>query len=103
MTVMDERAAAPASSVTPVPTPDHLMDAPLDVLLAEFRVDVSVLPIPDRRFTGGTCVRKDGTMLFVFREGQPPVEREMITRAMLGKALRVPMPELPAPYQLTEL
>ncbi|MER6350611.1 hypothetical protein ABT186_01845 [Streptomyces sp. NPDC001634] len=85
------------------PTVDHLMDAPLPQLLAEFRVDVSVLPIPDRTFTGGTYVRKDGSMLFVFREGQPPVEREMITRAMLGKALRVPMPDLPAPYQLTEL
>lgn len=79
------------------------MDAPLDVLLAEFRVDVSELPIPDRSFTGGTYVRKDGSMLFVFREGQMAAEREMITRAMLGKALRVPLPELPAPYQLTEL
>lgn len=85
------------------PTVDHLMDAPLEVLLAEFRVEVSELPIPDRAFTGATYVRKDGTILFVFREGQPSVEREMITRAMLGKALRVSMPDLPAPYQLTEL
>lgn len=85
------------------PSVDHLMDAPLDALLAEFRVDVSVLPIPDRAFTGGTYVREDGSMLFVFREGQPAVEREMITRAMLGKALRVPLPDLPDLYQLTEL
>lgn len=93
---------APAPAQTK-PSVDHLMDAPLDTLLAEFRADVSVLPVPDRAFTGGTYVREDGSMLFVFREGQPPVEREMITRAMLGRALRVPMPELPDLYQLSEL
>lgn len=102
MTVLDRCVVAPASSATP-PTVDHLMNAPLDVLFAEFRVDVSVLAIPDRSFTGGTYVHRDGSMLFVFREGQPLVEREMITRAMLGRALRVPLPQLPAPYQLTEL
>ncbi|PAZ15642.1 hypothetical protein CLM62_12665 [Streptomyces sp. SA15] len=87
----------------PVPTVDHLMDAPLNSLLAEFRVDVSELPIEDPGFTGGTYVRRDGTMLFAMRRGQPAAEREMIARAMLGAALRVPMPPLPEPYQLTEL
>lgn len=82
---------------------DRLLTAPLDELLAEFRVDVSELPIEDRTFTGGTYVRKDGTMLFALRQGQPAAEREMIARAMLGRALRVPMPPLPDLYQLTEL
>lgn len=85
------------------PTTDHLLDAPLPDLLAEFRVDVTELPIPDRTFTGGTYVRPDGSLLFALRQGQPAAEREMISRAMLGRALRVPMPELPEPYQLTEM
>ncbi len=93
---------APATSATP-PTVDRLLDAPLDELLAEFRVDVVTSSITDPTFTGGTYVRRDGTMLFAMRRGQSATEREMLARAMLGAALRVPMPELPAPYQLTEL
>jgi hypothetical protein len=89
----------PATSVTTA----HLLDAPLPQLLAEFRVDVTELPIADRGFTGGTYVRRDGSMLFAMRAGQPHAEREMIARAMLGRVLRVPMPELPAPYQLSEV
>lgn len=84
-------------------TTDYLLDTPLPRLLAEFRVDMSELPIEDRSFAGGTYVREDGSMLFAMRQGQPAAEREMIARAMLGKALRVPMPPLPEPYQLTEL
>lgn len=84
-------------------TADHLLDTPLPQLLAEFRVDVSELPIQDPDFTGGTYVRDDGSLLFAMREGQPAAEREMIARAMLGEALRVPMPPLPEPYQLTVL
>jgi hypothetical protein len=84
------------------PTVDHLLDAPLDDLLAEFRIDVSTVEA-DPTFTGGTYVRKDGSLLFVMREGQPVAEREMIARSMLGAALRVPVPPLPEMYQLTEL
>lgn len=98
--------ATPGSvgTATPVtrPTVDHLMDTPLADLLTEFRVDVSTVEA-DPGFTGGTYVRKDGSMLFVFRAGQPTAEREMIARAMLGRVLRVPMPELPDLYQLTEM
>lgn len=102
MTLLDERAAAPAAYVTH-PMTDHLLDTPLPQLLAEFRVDVSELPISDPGFTGGTYVRDDGSLFFAMREGQPAAEREMIARAMLGEALRVPMPELPEPYRLTVL
>jgi hypothetical protein len=102
MTLLDERAVAPASFVTR-PTTDHLLDTPLPQLLAEFRVDVSELPIDEPGFTGGTYIRGDGSMLFAMREGQPAAEREMIARAMLGEALRVPMPPLPEPYRLTVL
>lgn len=97
-----QSTATPAHPRSAITT-DHLLDAPLPELLAEFRVDVSELPIPDRTFTGGTYVRDDGSMLFAMRKGQPAAEREMIARAMLGEALRVPMPPLPEPYQLTVL
>lgn len=100
MTLATQSAPAPASFVTH-PMTDHLLDTPLPQLLAEFRVDVSELPIDDPGFSGGTYVRDDGSMLFAMRQGQPAAEREMIARAMLGEALRVPMPPLPAPYELT--
>lgn len=93
------QAPAPAQRK---PSVDHLMDTPLPQLLAEFRVDVSVLET-DRGFTGGAYVRGDGSMLFVRPAGRPEAEWEMIARSMMGRALRVPMPELPDLYQLTEL
>ncbi|MEV7034579.1 hypothetical protein AB0N99_30660 [Streptomyces sp. NPDC093272] len=101
-TLAPTRAAARATSAT-APTADRLLDAPLDELLAEFGVDLVVSSITDPGFTGGTYVREDGSVLFAMRRGQPASEREMLARAMLGAVLRVPMPALPAPYQLTEL
>jgi hypothetical protein len=81
---------------------DHLLDTPLPQLLAEFGVDVSVLET-DPGFTGGTYVRDDGSLLFVKPAGRPVAEWEMMARSMLGQALRVPMPKLPEPYQLSDL
>jgi hypothetical protein len=83
-------------------TVDHLMDTPLPQLLAEFGVEVSTLET-DAGFTGGAYVRADGSLLFVRPAGRPAAEWEMIARSMLGRALRVPMPELPGLYELTEL
>ncbi|MYR84055.1 hypothetical protein GTY41_03625 [Streptomyces sp. SID685] len=76
------------------------MDTPLSQLLAEFSVDVSILEA-GLGFTGGTYVRDDGSVLFVRPAGRPDVEWEMMARAMLGRLLRVPMPQLPEPYRLT--
>ncbi|MFJ3812252.1 hypothetical protein ACIPWE_38555 [Streptomyces sp. NPDC090073] len=92
------------SVATPAPavSPDHLLDAPLPQLLAEHRVDVSTLEA-DPGFTGGAYVRADGSMLFVRPAGRPDAEWEMVARSMLGRALRVPMPDLPELYQLSEL
>jgi hypothetical protein len=87
---------------TPLST-DHLLDAPLAELLEEFGVDVAVSRITDPTFTGATAIRPDGSLLFLRPPARPDAEWEMLARAMLGRALDVPMPELPAPYQLTEL
>ena len=92
--------AAPARLPLAALSTDHLMDTPLDDLLAEFSVDVSTIPA-DSGFTGGTYVRDDGSVLFVRPAGRPEAEWEMLARAMLGRLLGVPMPELPEPYQLT--
>jgi hypothetical protein len=84
-------------------TTDYLLDAPLAELLAEFGVDVMVSRITDPTFTGATAIRPDGSLLFLRPPARPDAEWEMLARAMLGKVLRVPMPELPAPYELTAL
>lgn len=82
------------------PSVDRLLDTPLPQLLAEFGVDVSVLET-DPGFTGGAYVRDDGSLLFVRPSGRPEAEWEMMARAMLGRLLRVPLPELPEMYQLS--
>lgn len=94
-------AQAPAVAQTK-PTADHLLDTELPQLLAEFAVDVSVLET-DPGFTGGAYVRGNGSLLFVRPAGRPEAEWEIVARAMLGQALRVPMPDLPALYELSEL
>ncbi|MGX1254140.1 hypothetical protein RKD48_006651 [Streptomyces ambofaciens] len=84
------------------PTPERLMNAPLDALLAEFDVDVTEIEA-DPGFTGGTFRRPDGSLLFVKPAGRPVAEWELMARAMLGRALRVQLPPLPSLYELTEL
>lgn len=91
------------TALRPAPSTAHLLDTPLPDLLTEFRVDVSELQVDEPKFTGGTYIRPDGTMLFAMPAGQNRWEREMVARSMLGQALHVQMPPLPAPYQLTEL
>lgn len=82
---------------------DHLLDAPLGELLEEFGVEVTTSSIQDPSFTGAAVVRADGSLLFTRPPGRPEAEWEITARAMLGHVLQVPMPELPAPYQVTEL
>lgn len=79
------------------------MNSPLPELLAEFRVDVVDSGISDAGFTGGAFVRKDGSLLLARPTGRPTAEWEIAARALLGQALRVPLPPLPSPFQVTEL
>jgi hypothetical protein len=94
--------AAPVRLTPAALSTDHLLDTPLPQLLAEFAIDVSVLKAGPR-FTGGAYVRGDGSLLFVRPAGRPEAEWEIVARAMLGQALRVPMPPLPDLYELTEM
>ncbi len=90
-------ALAPASLST-----DRLMNAPLPQLLAEHGVDVVEIEAA-AGFTGGTFQRPDGSLLFVRPAGRPVEEWEITARALLGRALRVALPPLPAPFEVTEL
>lgn len=83
------------------PTVDHLMDAPLDDLLAEFNVLVEPMDLGEAKFTGYMAVLKSGRLLMALPDGRPQAEREMVVRSMLGQAFHVQLPDLPDPYQLS--
>jgi hypothetical protein len=100
-TLLPAPAGVHATSVTR-PSTAHLLDTPLPHLLAEFNVDVTVLET-DPGFTGGACVRADGSLLFVRPAGRRETEWEIVARAMLGQVLRVPMPPMPDLFKLTEV
>ncbi|MET9190131.1 hypothetical protein ABZX63_33430 [Streptomyces tendae] len=80
----------------------NLLTSPLSDLLAEYGVEVVEVEA-DRRFTGGTFQRPDGSLLFVRPAGRPVAEWEITARALLGRALRVALPPLPAPFEVTEV
>lgn len=84
------------------PSVDHLLDAPLEGLLAEFAIELSIVAIDEPDFTG-IAVVKEGRIRFILPAGRPNAERDMMARAMLGQTLHVELPDLPAPYQLSEL
>ncbi|MEU0783493.1 hypothetical protein ABZ341_18205 [Streptomyces sp. NPDC006173] len=84
------------------PTTDRLLDTPLPQLLAELDVELVESAITERGFTG-YAHQEDGRLLLAMRPGQPAVERDCVARALLGNALGVPMPDLPAPYRLSDL
>lgn len=96
-------AALPRPAVSVTPTVDHLLDAPLPELLAEFGVEVVDSGITDAGFTGGAVVHADGSLVFARPAGRPAAEWEITARALLGRALRVPLPPLPSPFEVTEL
>ncbi|MFB6675574.1 hypothetical protein ACFCWG_24750 [Streptomyces sp. NPDC056390] len=92
-----------AIAVRTAPSADYLLDTPLPELLAEFDVLLVDSRITDPTFTGGAVRRQGGGLLFSMRPGQPAWERDAAARVMLGRELGVPMPPLPAPYQLAEV
>src|SRR5690349_23606764 len=91
-----------AQSAMLKPSVDHLMDAPLEDLLAEFDIELSIIAIDEPDFTGIAVVKRD-QVRYILPAGRPDAEREIVVRAMLGQTLGVQLPDLPEPYKLTEI
>lgn len=76
--------------------PARLMSAPLPDLLATADAVLVESSIPDRGFLGAAHPRGDGWVLSM-PKGRPDVERELVARYLLGRALGVDVVPLPGP------
>lgn len=83
------------------PSAEHVLNAPLDDLLAEFDIELDFFAVDEPEFTGIAVVKR-GQVRFYLPEGRCDAEREIVVRAMLGQTLHVDLPDLPEPYQLSE-
>ncbi|MFD4551689.1 hypothetical protein [Streptomyces sp. NPDC058466] len=91
--------AMPALSV------DHLMDAPLDELIAELGVTYKDAPIDDAAFTGYAWVDSRGVIL-AMPTGRSELEHDVMARYLIGQAFNVddlpPLPDLFKVVDVTE-
>jgi hypothetical protein len=79
------------------------LDAPLDELLVELGVQLHLSSITDPGFIGALLELPDGTLVLSMPPGRPRLERDCVARAMLGRAVGVPLGRLPGMYELTEV
>ncbi|MFD9464335.1 hypothetical protein [Streptomyces sp. NPDC060027] len=79
------------------------MGAPLDDLLLELDVELHLSSIADPTFVGALVQREDGSLVLSMPQGRPRLERDCVARAMLGRAVGVPLGRLPEMYELTEV
>jgi hypothetical protein len=79
------------------------MDAPLPDLLAELGISLSVRPVEEPTFCGYIVARGDRVESVVVSSLWSDLVQDSMARAMLGVALRVPLPPLPEPFTVTEL
>jgi hypothetical protein len=101
MTLATPEAAVSVSPVSAL-SADYLLDTPLPQLLAELGVELEERPA-ERLPACGYAVVHEGRMALRMPTGQNRWEREMVARSMIGSAYSVPMPPLPAPFELTDL
>lgn len=83
-------------------TTDYLLHTPLPRLLAELDVELMESSITDPKFTG-TAIRDGALTVLALPPDRAESERDMIVRHLLGTVFRVPMPDLPGEYRITEL
>ncbi|MFI1166525.1 hypothetical protein ACH4UM_23715 [Streptomyces sp. NPDC020801] len=84
-------------------SPDHLLDAPLDALIAETGVEIIDSTITDAAFFGAVVQRKTGEVLLAMPTGRTELEHDTVARYLLAQVFDVDLPELPAPFVTTEL
>ena len=91
------------SLTQPCPTlsPDHLLDAPLDALLAETRTEIVASSITDAEFFGAVVQRKSGEVYLSMPTGRSELEHDTIARYLLAQVFNVDLPQLPPPFETT--
>jgi hypothetical protein len=91
------RAKTAAASVTP----DRILDAPLNQLLAETGVEMVDSSIPDREFFGAVVQRKNGDVLLAMPTGRSELEHDTVARYLLAQVFDIDLPKLPTPFITT--
>ncbi|MFJ4785102.1 hypothetical protein [Streptomyces sp. NPDC088794] len=100
-TLLRKAAHAPASYATPALSPSRVLDAPLDVLLAELAVEVIDSSITDAGFFGAVVQCKTGEMYLTMPSGRSELEHDTVARYLIAQAFRVDLPQLPEPFETT--
>ena len=83
------------------PSVDHLMDAPLSVLINELGVSLVDSSITDADFYGAVVQRKTGELLLTMPRGRSEFEHDTVARYLLAQAFGVKVTSMPAPLVTT--
>jgi len=102
VSLLADTPTAPAACVTPGPTADWLMAAPLDVLLADLGVELFDSKITDRTFFGAVVQYRDGRLALSMPVGRSEFEHDTVARYLLAQVFGVGLPNLPEPFEMTE-
>jgi hypothetical protein len=84
-------------------SPAHLLDTPLPDLLAETGVQLFESSIPDAKFFGAVVQRKSGEVILSMPTGRSELEHDTVARYLIAQAFDVDLPQLPEPFETTEL
>jgi hypothetical protein len=84
-------------------SPDHLLDAPLDDLLAETGAEIVDSGITDAGFFGAVVRRRGGQLLLTMPPGRSELEHDTVARYLLARVFDVDLPKLPTPFVTTEV
>lgn len=85
-------------SVPPALSAAQVLDAPLDVLLAETGVEIVDSSIADRSFFGAVVQHKSGETYLAMPTGRSELEHDTMARYLIAQAFDVDLPELLAPF-----
>ncbi|MFD5910267.1 hypothetical protein ACFWHL_16270 [Streptomyces massasporeus] len=87
----------------PALSTDRLLDAPLDELLIELRVELHRSGITDPGFFGAFMQLGDGTLILSMPVGRSPFERDTAARMLLAEGLGLDAPPVPAPLEVSRV
>lgn len=87
----------------PALSTDHLLDTPLDDLLAELDVKLVDSSINDAGFFGALVERRDGSLILSMPIGRSAFERDTAARMLLAEGLGLEAPPLPEPFEVSRV